>query len=113
VLGLAGIAVAWLIYVRGSVRLPAARPWRALLEHKFHFDEAYDLAFYRPAVALAVGLRNLVERPLIRGSIAGLSGGTRDVGRLTSRVQTGLLRTYALLIAASVAVLAIVFVAAR
>jgi NADH-quinone oxidoreductase subunit L len=112
-LAVAGIALAWLIYVRGSLRVPTARPWRTLLERKFYFDEAYDLAFYRPAVALAVALRDFVERPLIGGSIAGVGGGTRDVGRLTSRVQTGLLRTYALLIAASVAVLAVVFVAVR
>ena len=112
-LGLAGILVAWLVYSRRRVRVPSARPLRALFEHKFYFDEAYDAVFYRPAAAIARWFRGLVEVPLIGGSVLGVSGGTRDVGRLTSRLQTGLLRTYALLIAASVAVLAVVFVSVR
>ena len=35
--------------------VPRAAP-PALLEHKFYFDELYDLVFYRPAVLLAPGL---------------------------------------------------------
>jgi NADH-quinone oxidoreductase subunit L len=112
-LGLAGIALAWLLYSARRFAVPSARPFRALLEHKFYFDEAYDLVFYRPAVTLAVGLRKLVEHPLIGGSVAAVSGTARDVGRLTSRIQTGLLRTYALAIAATVAVLTVVFVSVR
>ena len=38
------------------------------LEHKFYFDELYDLVFYRPSVALARGLGLVVERP-ITGSV--------------------------------------------
>jgi NADH-quinone oxidoreductase subunit L len=112
-LGLAGILVAWLVYSRRRVGIPSARPLRALFEHKFYFDEAYDLVFYRPAAAIARWFRGLVEVPLIGGSVLGVSGGTRDVGRLTTHLQTGLLRTYALLIAASVVVLAVVFVSVR
>jgi hypothetical protein len=37
----------------------------------------------------------------------------RDLGLLSRRVQTGLVRTYVLAIAASLAVLTIVFVAVR
>jgi NADH-quinone oxidoreductase subunit L len=112
-LGLAGIGLAWLVYSRHRVGVPAAQPVRTLLERKFFFDEAYDLLFYRPATAIARGFGRLVEQPLIGGSVLGVSGGTRDVGRLTARLQTGLLRTYALAIAASVAVLAVVFVSVR
>jgi NADH-quinone oxidoreductase subunit L len=112
-LGLAGIAVAWWFYSARRVRVPEARPLRALLEHKFYVDEAYDLLFYRPAAALARAFRRGVEEPLIGGSVVGLSGGARGVGQLTTRIQTGLLRTYALAIAASVAVLAVVFVSVR
>jgi NADH-quinone oxidoreductase subunit L len=112
-LGLAGIALAWLLYSRRAIGVPSAAAARTLLERKFFFDEAYDLVFYRPAAAFARGFRRLVEEPLIGGSVLGVSGGTRDVGRLTARLQTGLLRTYALAIAASVAVLAVVFVSVR
>nr|MDQ3823836.1 hypothetical protein [Actinomycetota bacterium] len=112
-LGLAGIAVAWLLYSRRRVAVPTAAGARRVLERKFYFDEAYDVVFYRPAAAIARGFRRLVEEPLIGGSVLGVSGGTRDVGRLTARLQTGLLRTYALAIAASVTVLAVVFVSVR
>ena len=58
-------------------------------------------------------LRAGVEGPLIAETGRDLGDETRDLGGLVARVQTGLLRTYALAIASSVAVLAIVFVAVR
>jgi NADH-quinone oxidoreductase subunit L len=112
-LGLAGIVLAWLVYSRRRIAVPRANAAGRLLERKFYFDEAYDLVFYRPGAAIAHWFRRLVEEPLIGGSVLGVSGGTRGVGRLTARLQTGLLRTYALAIAASVAVLAVIFVSVR
>jgi NADH-quinone oxidoreductase subunit L len=109
-LGLAGIAVAWLLY--GSHRYAVPRP-RALLERKFYFDELYDAAFYRPATWVAASLRRFVEEPVVDGSIAEVAAGTRGVARWTGLLQTGLLRTYVLAIAASLAVLLVVFVAVR
>jgi NADH-quinone oxidoreductase subunit L len=112
-LGAGGIAVAWFIY--GAHRTAAPRiAWaQNLLEHKFYFDEAYDFAFYRPAVFLAKGLGRWVERPLVFGSVRELVRGVSLAGRDTGRLQTGLVRTYVLAIAASLAVLTIVFVAVR
>ncbi len=117
-LGLAGIGVAWLIYgarqptaPRITSRVPL---WsRSLLEHKFYFDEAYDFAFYRPSVALAKALGRWIEGPIIGGSVRELVAGIRDAAVGTSRLQTGLVRSYALAIAASLAVITIVFVAVR
>jgi NADH-quinone oxidoreductase subunit L len=112
-LGLAGVGVAYLIY--GSHRLAVPRiAWaQNLLEHKFYFDEAYDFAFYRPTVALAKGLGRWIEGPIIGGSIKELATGVREAGFGTGRLQTGLVRTYAFAIAASLAVITIVFVAVR
>jgi NADH-quinone oxidoreductase subunit L len=112
-LSLGGITLAWLLYSRRAFAVPRAAALQQLLEHKFYLDEAYDLVFFRPAAAIARGSRRLVEEPLIGGSVLGVSEGARGVGRLTARLQTGLLRTYALAIAASVAVLAVVFVSVR
>jgi len=117
-LGLAGIGVAWLIYgarqptaPRITSRVPV---WsRSLLERKFYFDEAYDFAFYRPAVGLARLLGRRIEGPIIGGSIKELAAGFREAGLGTGRLQTGLVRTYAFAIAASLAVITIVFVAVR
>jgi len=112
-LGLAGIAVAWLIYASRTVQAPRFAPVQALLEHKFYFDELYDLVFYRPAVLLAGGLLRLVERPLVLGSVNELVRAVRELGLGTGRLQTGLVRTYALSIAASLAVVTVVFLAVR
>ena len=95
---------------RQLVRKPEL--WR-VFEHKFYFDELYDGLFYRPAVALADTLRRRVEEPVVERSLDEIGSGTIQVGGEVARVQTGLLRTYALTIAFAVAVLIVVFVAVR
>jgi NADH-quinone oxidoreductase subunit L len=109
-LGLGGIAVAWAIYGAKRIAVPRIVWAQWTLEHKFYFDEIYDALFYAPAVFLANLLRRGVEQPVIADSGRDLGDDTRDFGGLVARIQTGLLRTYALAIASSVAVLAIVFV---
>ena len=109
-LGLAGIGAAWLIYCVRLAEAPKARP---LLERKFYFDELYDALFYRQAALCARGLLALVERPLVFGSVSGVAEAVRGLGSGTRSLQTGLVRTYALAIAASLAVVAVVFVAVR
>jgi NADH-quinone oxidoreductase subunit L len=112
-LGLAGIGVAWLIYGTRRWRVPRLALAQRVLEHKLYFDEVYDFAFYRPAVSLAKVLGRWIEGPIIGGSIKEIAGAFREAGLDTSRLQTGLGRTYALAIAASLAVITIVFVAVR
>jgi NADH-quinone oxidoreductase subunit L len=112
-LGLSGIFVAWLIYGARRVAVPRFAFAQRTLEHKFYFDEAYDAVFYRPAVWLALALGRWIEKPLVTGSVNEVADDTRDVGGFVARLQTGLVRTYALAIASSVAILAIVFVAVK
>jgi NADH-quinone oxidoreductase subunit L len=95
---------------RQLVREP--EPWR-ILEHKLYFDELYDALFYRPAVALSAALRRNVEEPVIERSLDEIGSGTIQVGGEVARVQSGLLRTYAVAIAFAVCVLVVVFVAVR
>jgi NADH-quinone oxidoreductase subunit L len=111
--GLAGIAVAWAAYSRRTLRIPEARGARAVLEHKFYFDELYDAVFYRPTVFVAVKLRDAFEGPVVLGSITAISTGARRVAGELSEVQSGLVRSYALAIAGGVTVLALVFVWVR
>ncbi len=113
VLGLGGIGVAWLLYGARRVAVPRFAFPQRTLERKFYFDELYDALFYAPSAWLARMLGRAVEQPLIAESGRDLGEDTRDVGGLVARAQTGLLRTYALAIASSVAVLAIVFVAVK
>jgi NADH-quinone oxidoreductase subunit L len=112
-LGTAGIYVAWLVYGarrRAAPRLPEAQ---RTLEHKFFFDELYDALFYRPAAAVANRLRSDVETPLVEGSLVEIGRAGQEAGASVARAQSGLLRTYALAITATVVVLSIVFVSVR
>jgi NADH-quinone oxidoreductase subunit L len=109
-LGLAGIGAAWWIYA--ARRAEAPRPV-ALFEHKFYFDELYDALFYRPAVFLAQALLRWIERPLVFGSVREVAQTFRELGLETRAIQTGLVRTYVLAIAASIAVVTVVFVVVR
>jgi len=109
-LGLAGIGVAWWIYGARRAEAPKSLP---LFERKFYFDELYDALFYRPAVFVANGLLKWVEQPLVFGSVSGIAQGVRGLGSGTRGLQTGLVRTYALAIAASLAVVTVVFVVVR
>jgi NADH-quinone oxidoreductase subunit L len=111
-LGLLGIFVARRAYRAGHQVVANASLWR-ILEHKLYFDELYDALFYRPAVALSNALRREVEEPVIERSLDEIGSGTLQVGGEVARVQSGLLRTYALAIAAAVFILVVVFVAVR
>ena len=112
-LGLAGIGAAWVLYGARTSPVPRFARVQRTLEHKFYFDELYDAVFYRPAVFIAHGLARWIERPLVFGSVRELSQGIGRLGLDTSRLQTGLVRTYAFATAASVAVVTLVFVAVR
>jgi NADH-quinone oxidoreductase subunit L len=108
--GLAGITVAWALYSAKTVPVP--RPVK-LFQKKFYWDELYDYLFYYPADLLARGLYAFVEKPLIAGTIDVVSESLGLGGRELARAQTGLVRSYALALAGGLAVLAVVFLAAR
>ena len=111
-LGVAGILIARSAF--GAGRELVSRPAvRTALEHKLYFDELYDAVFSRPAQALALRLRDDVESPVVQRSLVEVGRGTQEAAGEVARLQTGLLRTYALAIAVSVVVLSIVFLAVR
>jgi NADH-quinone oxidoreductase subunit L len=111
-LGLVGLLLARRAFRAGRQLVTRPGPWR-ILEHKLYFDELYDTLFYRPAVALTNALRRDIEEPVIERSLDEIGSGTIEAGGELARVQTGLLRTYALVLAAAVFVLVVVFVAVR
>jgi NADH-quinone oxidoreductase subunit L len=108
-----GIVLAWAMYSAERVAVPSAPRLRRLLERKFWFDEVYDVAFYRPAVAVARWWTRWVEGPVVGGSITGVATGARELGRGVSAAQTGYLRTYVLAFAVGTALLFLVYLAAR
>ena len=72
--GALGIWIAWALYSRRSMEVPRYAAVQNVLEHKFYFDELYDVVFYKPAVALSHGLAWLIEAPLLR-SVGQFAGG--------------------------------------
>jgi NADH-quinone oxidoreductase subunit L len=111
-IGSIGIWLAWRAFVAGR-ELVATGSIRTVLEHKLYFDELYDAVFSRPAQLVSNLLRERVEEPVVQGSLPEIGAGVEDVADGTARLQSGLLRSYALVVAASVAVLVVVFVAVR
>ena len=107
-----GIVIARRAFAAGQ-ELVADGPLRTVLEHKLYFDELYDWLFSRPAQVIANRLRTDVEEPIVQRSLGEIGAGVTEVAAGTARLQSGLLRSYALVIAATVAVLVIVFVAVR
>jgi NADH-quinone oxidoreductase subunit L len=112
-LGLAGMAVAWAVYSEGRIAVPRLPALHRALEHKLYFDEAYDRLFYAPAAAIANYFRRTTEEEWILPVGGEFAEVTLETGRLTRRLQTGLLRTYVLLLGTGMAVMAIVFLLAR
>jgi NADH-quinone oxidoreductase subunit L len=111
--GLAGIALAWAIYSERRVEVPAAPFWRRTLEHKFYFDELYDRLFYAPGAWAASFLRREFEEPVVLQTGRDLGETTLATGGLVRRIQTGLLRTYFLFLAAGAAGLVLAFLIAK
>jgi NADH-quinone oxidoreductase subunit L len=111
--GLAGIVLAWAIYAEKKVKIPAAPSLQRLLEHKFYFDELYDAIFYKPAAAIANGLRREIEEPVILQTGSDLGEATMDTGSVVRRIQTGLLRTYVLFLAGGAAAVVLAFLIAK
>jgi NADH-quinone oxidoreductase subunit L len=110
VFGLLGILVARSLYGTRTSDVPRTLP---VLENKFYWDELYDFLFYKPAVLVTRAFYRLVEKPLIAGSIGGVTRGFRIGSGEATRVQNGLVRSYALALAGGLAVLAVVFLTNR
>jgi NADH-quinone oxidoreductase subunit L len=112
-LGIAGIGLAWLIWKKERIAVPHLPAVQRVLEHKFYFDELYDVIFYKPAVALANVFRRDFEEPVVLTSGNDIGEGALEVGQAAQRIQTGLLRTYVLFFGVGTAVIAVILLIVR
>ncbi len=111
-LGLVGVWLARRAFLADRQLVTSPEAWR-VLEHKLYFDELYDALFYRPAEAISAGLLHNVEEPVVERSLDEIGSGTIQAGGGVARLQSGLLRSYAVAVAVAVVVLVVVFVAVR
>jgi NADH-quinone oxidoreductase subunit L len=97
---LVGVAAAYRRY--GTDRVEETPP--PALARAFFWDDAYEAAFVRPLWAAARILDRTLERPVIIGVAGAASALAATAGREVRRLQSGYLRSYAMLFAAAVLV---------
>jgi NADH-quinone oxidoreductase subunit L len=98
--GLAGLAVAWRMYLGGGadlakVGVPQNAVHRVLL-HKYYVDELYDAVFVRPTVRLAEWCARVFDLGVIDGAVNGIAALVLRAASVLRRYQTGLVMNYAL-----------------
>jgi NADH-quinone oxidoreductase subunit L len=108
-----GIAVAWWFYV-AQPTAPAIlqrrlKPLHTLFANKWYFDEAIDLLIVRPALAIGRFANRVFERFVVDGIVSGTEETVRSAGGVVRAVQNGFVRSYALLLIAGFAGLALYF----
>ncbi|MGH2837731.1 MAG: NADH-quinone oxidoreductase subunit L, partial [Thermoleophilaceae bacterium] len=114
VIAISGIALAWVLYMLRSGatlrlrdRLSAVHDF---LAHKWYFDELYDAGFVRPAAAMGRFGRTVIETVFVQDVIVGGSVAVVRAGSSLARgLQTGYLRSYAVLLVAGLAALGLYF----
>jgi NADH-quinone oxidoreductase subunit L len=105
-----GIATAYLCYMfRPEIPSLMTQRFRALYLlalNKYYFDEIYDAAFVRPAMALGFNLWKQGDGTVIDGlGPDGIAAATRHMSVRASRLQTGYLYHYAFAILIGVVIL--------
>jgi len=112
-ISLAGIGLAWILWVRRP-ELPGLlrerlRPAYLLFVNKWYFDEAIDFLVVRPALAIGRFANSIFERLVVDGLVSGTRETVEGAGGIVRVVQSGFVRSYALLLIAGFAGLALYF----
>ncbi|HEU5104240.1 MAG TPA: NADH-quinone oxidoreductase subunit L [Solirubrobacterales bacterium] len=112
-IAIVGIGIAYVLYVRRP-ELPRQletrlRPLHTLFANKWYFDEAIDFLVVRPALAIGRFANRTFERLVVDGLVTGTAETVRGAGGVVRAVQSGFVRSYALLLIAGFAGLALYF----
>jgi NADH-quinone oxidoreductase subunit L len=112
----AGIAIAYLRYATPIALADAPARLRAESQRMpgplvklFYFDDVIDWLFVKPAQALGSFFGGIFDPDVIDGAVRGLVRFNIDIGALVRGVQTGLLRSYALVIVFGAALFAVYY----
>jgi NADH-quinone oxidoreductase subunit L len=114
VAGLAGIAVAYLIWVKNPQIATRVRERLALLHrlfvNKWYFDELINVLVVRPLLWFGAWAQQTFERIFVNGLLVGGTTGVVRAGSSAVRAaQTGFLRYYALLVVVGMVALSLYF----
>jgi NADH-quinone oxidoreductase subunit L len=112
-ISLLGIGIAYLLYVKQPERPrrleQRLRPLHTLFVNKWYFDELLDFLVVRPALAIGRFADRVFERFVVDGLVSGTAETVRGAGGVVRTVQSGFVRSYALLLIAGFAGLALYF----
>jgi NADH-quinone oxidoreductase subunit L len=110
--GLAGIGLAYALYVRKPERAGAlSRRFSGLytfLDKGWYFDALYGATFVRAAKYLGRLTREFDRRILVGGLTGGVGRSISGFGELLRRLQTGGVQNYALFILLSVLIIGVI-----
>jgi NADH-quinone oxidoreductase subunit L len=101
-LGLAvlGLLITWTVYASGKIDWLALRvrmqPAQRVLEHGWYVDNYYSALLVTPGKAAAAWLAYVFDTRVLDGAVNGIGASVRALARSGRRLQTGLVRTYAL-----------------
>jgi NADH-quinone oxidoreductase subunit L len=112
-ISLSGIGIAYLLYVARpetpALLIRRLRPVHTLLVNKWYFDELIGALVVRPALAIGRFADRTFERFVVDGMVSGTAETVRGAGGIVRIVQSGFVRSYALLLIAGFAGLALYF----
>jgi NADH-quinone oxidoreductase subunit L len=112
-ISLLGVGLAGLMYLRRpgmTARLRERMPrLHDFLERKWYFDEAIDILVVRPEHAIGRWANSTFERYVVQGLVNGVVDVARGANAAVRGAQSGYLRSYALLLVAGFAGLALYF----
>ncbi len=113
VISLTGIGIAYFLYVARpetpALVIRRLRPLHTLFLNKWYFDEAIDLLVVRPVLAIGCFADRTFERFVVDGLVSGTKEAVGGAGGFVRAVQSGFVRSYALLLIAGFAGLALYF----
>ncbi|GAC1328284.1 MAG: NADH-quinone oxidoreductase subunit L [Candidatus Dormibacteria bacterium] len=104
---LAGMFAAYAVFAPAPQRR-AARSNPLVLERAFFWDRLYDTAVVRPLWAVAEELQLVVETPLVIGITDAVADIAAAAGQQVRRLQSGYVRSYAMVFAAGALVVVVV-----
>ena len=96
----AGLLTTWFVYGSGRIDWLALRvrmqPAQRVLENGWYVDNYYSALLVTPGKAVAACCAYVFDARIIDGIVNGIGAAFRALARSGRRLQTGLVRTYAL-----------------
>ena len=116
VVGLLGIGVGYLMYMKKSLSadaVPNAAPWLYRLVHRKYFiDEVYQAVIVKPVKWIGSAL-GVFDRYVVDGAVRLAAAAVNGIGSVGTRVQNGQVQTYGLMTLLGLVLLILVFAGRR